>query len=67
MGIDWQAVREIVAPIVGMVGGIVGLFGGGLGIYYARSLQTTSLQTTFCCSDFVVKKKPRRSNRGRMI
>lgn len=37
MGFDWQAVREIVAPSVGLVGGVVGLFGGGLGIYYAST------------------------------
>lgn len=44
MGTDWQAVREIVAPIVGMVGGVVGLFGGGLGIYYASTANRILLQ-----------------------
>ena len=44
MGIDSQTMREIVAPIVGMVGGIVGLFGGGLGIYYASTANRILLQ-----------------------
>lgn len=31
---DLQALREIVSPIIAMVGGLVGLIGGGLSIYY---------------------------------
>jgi hypothetical protein len=31
---DWQMVREVVAPIVAVVGGLVGLIGGSLSIYY---------------------------------
>ncbi len=37
VSVDWQLVREIVAPIVGLIGGLVGLIGGGLGIYYAST------------------------------
>lgn len=37
MSMDWQTLREIVAPTVGLFGGIVGLIGGGLGIYYAST------------------------------
>lgn len=37
VSMDWQTLREIVAPIVGSFGGFVGLIGGGLGIYYAST------------------------------
>ena len=31
---DLQALREVVAPIIAIVGGLVGLIGGGLSVYY---------------------------------
>ena len=31
---DLQALKEVVAPIIPIVGGLVGLIGGGLSIYY---------------------------------
>jgi hypothetical protein len=34
---DWQIIREVVVPIVAVVGGLVGLIGGSLSIYYSST------------------------------
>lgn len=51
MSMDWQTLREIVAPTVGLFGGFVGLIGGGLGIYYASTANRILVKRFRCEED----------------